>query len=994
MVSSISVTDILVLVLFSLITVGTNTIVVAAASSRGLPDTVFWNNAWPSDLTLPSSTTTQDDKKYELLEGTVLFAQSQIIPSKHGIVGDNQPHLTAQRKTLVMMRPFNIDDDDGEIMMMTVRDRNGNVIEDDIRMADPSQIPKQAGWTELAEDVNIEDIKNMPDALSGDRYVVQNQANLDTIGNDPTAVGLKQVMNSNTQNHQIEIKTWDGSWVKDIYLPDGGSVPSNTKLQITCNSGYNVNLYLPNDDGSSFRGHTVSNGQTLVAMVVGDGQTWITKNDVIHNDYVFGHNFYTTILDRNWVVPGMTLEFTTSTTGDGGEDGDDRLRWSLEEPYYKIEGQADIVSVGDDEDSIGFQNVFDDDHQLMVSTYDGSWLGDFYLPSPDLITIGTKVQFKCDSSWGYNVHYTTNGEEDDVTTTTRVESGEELFLIVLEGGEEDRIKGWYTKDTYVRSIPQKIGVLDDIDIGGVTELMITLLDVGLLTEPRNEFTFKDNPSLHREYFETTLASRLIVVEYESLYLEEIMLPTGTFYPSGSISDTEGGWHEGDMRKYIGKLLLSHGIDFANYGIASSTGGTEEGHPFTCALLAAHNTVGMYQNGRVVHGGSGGNGMVTLTESIGNEFSHEVGHNYGLVHFFDGFEGSVHRSAEEINSSWGWDSQSNIFTPNFAGSNSGKETCLEGYGTTCQAPFLGKYQYGIDSMSGGSPMWPGLNQFTMYTPNVSKIIQTFLEGKAVWDPSSSTGFSKFDPATRTTKEYTNSANNGKVPRLYRVPVTTVVGYYDPDPSRGLESYVYPALHGAYGFVYNDDGITGLSTTGTPEGCELVIGTTNNGVLVFNLSTTSDDAKYMNKFHVNIATEDQPYEAKIFCNNALRAQRALDGPISNTNEASPLSYTVTGVPFDNDDDDNNVTIQEVTPDAPVQNNNDDCKDSSERFLWNKKKNKTKNCKWLRKRLTKNGGEKKVTKFCKRKDKIDKKIRLWDWCPSTCRTVGLGPCVSNLS
>ena len=61
-------------------------------------------------------------------------------------------------------------------------------------------------------------------------------------------------------------------------------------------------------------------------------------------------------------------------------------------------------------------------------------------------------------------------------------------------------------------------------------------------------------------------------------------------------------HTGDMRQYIGKILLSHGIDFANYGISSSNGGSEQGHPFTCALLAAHNTVGKYQNGRQVHGG--------------------------------------------------------------------------------------------------------------------------------------------------------------------------------------------------------------------------------------------------------------------------------------------------------------------------------------------------------------------------------------------------------
>ena len=73
--------------------------------------------------------------------------------------------------------------------------------------------------------------------------------------------------------------------------------------------------------------------------------------------------------------------------------------------------------------------------------------------------------------------------------------------------------------------------------------------------------------------------------------------------------------------------MSHGIDLVNYGILSSKGASKLSHPFTCALLAAHNTVRMYQNGRQVHSGSNGNGIITLDSSIGNEMSHDAGHNY-------------------------------------------------------------------------------------------------------------------------------------------------------------------------------------------------------------------------------------------------------------------------------------------------------------------------------------------------------------------------------
>jgi hypothetical protein len=811
----------------------------------------------PTDVPTSSPTpspTSPDEKKYELLEGTVLFAQSQIIPSKHGIEDDNQPHLTALRKTLVMLRPHNINFDNEDIgteIEMIVRNGEGGIIQEGIiAMNDPSQIPKQSGWIEFGDNLNINDIE-MPISLDGDRYIIQGQTLLTNIGYDTEAVKIAEILNDEaatvTNQNQVEIKTSNGSWVRDIYLPTGLSVPSSSIIQITCNSGYNVNLYYPNTQtGIGYRKKIVSNGQTLVAILVDNGSTWITKDDLIHNEYVFGHNFYTATLDAEWIVPGMTLEFI----------------------------------VKDDNDSINNKQV--------------------------------------------------------------------------------------------------LGILDDINVGGVTELMITTLDVGMLTEPRNKFLFANQQELHREYYETTLASRLIVVQYESMFLEEIMLPDGTFYSSGGISNTDGSWHTGDMRQFIAKILLSHGIDLANYGVSSSLGSSESSNPFTCALLAAHNAVGMYQNGRKVHGGSGGNGMVTLDSSIGNEFSHEIGHNYNLGHYVDGFNGSVHRPSNEINSSWGWDSTLNVFIPNFSSSSSGKDQCLD---EQCQTPFLNKYQYGKDSMAGGSPQWT--NHYTMYTPNSAKKIQDFLEKKAIWDPTSSTGFSKYDGETM--KEF--NGNQQQKPRLYRVPVTTLVGYYDPDSTlnRNLQSYIYPAMHGAYGFVYNDDGDS------ISNGCKLVVETSNNGVLVYDLSTSIIDSNGMNKFHVNIATDDEPYDAKIFCQNMLRANRVLLRPkhiLEDGNDT--LTYTVTGIPFaDNISPASSPTssptssLTSLPTSSPTTDNS--CKDSTDSFKWNKRKRKRKTCKWLRKK-----SDSKIEKLCKKRKQRQK---VWVWCPTTCGNVGIGPCTTTV-
>merc|ERR1712238_233849 len=311
-----------------------------------------------------SSPTLQVDKNYELLEGTVLFAQSHIIPSKpdNMILNDKHPHLTALRKTLVMMRPHCLADNDydnngvsschllkddnsngdGTLavaaaavaaaeIQMTVRNGDGIILnQSPIVMAEPKDIPKQTGWIELGSDVSLFDKLDIPSTfeLTGDRYIVNHQSILNTIGNDEDASGLMKLLNSPkvaslTRKNQLEIKTHNGSWVKNIYLPAAGGagagagddlssmvIPANSKVQVTCNSGYDVHLWYPNTQTGGFRHQKLSRGDTIVAILVNNYSTWVTHNDLIHNDYVFGHHFYTTTLDANWVVPGMTLEFS------------------------------------------------------------------------------------------------------------------------------------------------------------------------------------------------------------------------------------------------------------------------------------------------------------------------------------------------------------------------------------------------------------------------------------------------------------------------------------------------------------------------------------------------------------------------------------------------------------------------------------------------------------------------------------------------------------
>ena len=622
-----------------------------------------------------------------------------------------------------------------------------------------------------------------------------------------------------------------------------------------------------------------------------------------------------------------------------------------------------------------------------IQTADGQWVRNIYVPSGTELD-GKFLRVRSNAGYESTVHYGSR--------TVAISRGQTLFFKSVHGQwilesdlENQGIR--YANDTWTGVLPAEwivhgltlrirqgdlSGTLANLKVGAPTELLIHTIDVGMLTPPRDQFHFAGDPAAHREYFQTVPTSRLIVSQYAPLSLPEVMLPDGTLLTDHDPS--KGDWHNGTMRQRIGKELISLGIDNANYGINSTAGEGEESHPYVVAQLAAHNSVGKYAAGLVVHGGSGGGGIVTLDDSLHNEFSHEVGHNYGLGHYVGGFQGSVHRSADQINSTWGWDADKNRFIPNFSPIRSGKETCLEGQ---CQSPFDGR-SFGLDAMAGGAPQ-SSFIRFTLYTPNTASIIQRFLESKAVFDATSPTGFSKWNDAkgkmepfhhkidvgsqitasvsdlneekiasllseydrvnvTMADGDWTKNihvpaasvANRGRsvainhgasygstlflngtpiaVPRGFKksyvsdgkrwkpgtgvdlsverkpqafgVPVTTLVGYYDPQDE--LKSYIYPALHGAYGFPYSDD--RGESSE---LDCHLLVETAE-GQMRFRLASHRLSAKVMNKFHVNIPESSQPKSVAVVCRGKILDSKPI-APL-----AEKLIYTVNGRPLTSD------------------------------------------------------------------------------------------------
>ncbi|WP_261928109.1 M66 family metalloprotease, partial [Vibrio aestuarianus] len=72
----------------------------------------------------------------------------------------------------------------------------------------------------------------------------------------------------------------------------------------------------------------------------------------------------------------------------------------------------------------------------------------------------------------------------------------------------------------------KQGRLTNLDIGAPNELILHTIDIGMLTPPRDQFSFQKDPELHQQYFQHIPVRRLTVSEYEPQYLREVMLPDG------------------------------------------------------------------------------------------------------------------------------------------------------------------------------------------------------------------------------------------------------------------------------------------------------------------------------------------------------------------------------------------------------------------------------------------------------------------------------------
>lgn len=405
---------------------------------------------------------------------------------------------------------------------------------------------------------------------------------------------------------------------------------------------------------------------------------------------------------------------------------------------------------------------------------------------------------------------------------------------------------------------------DKIEFAAAAELVVHSIKLGMLVEPENNDAahwFRSNPAdAATDYFQTIPVARLTAAHYEDATLRRVMVSSGVIYDTASA--TTGDVYSGDMRADVAKSTFSVGINLANYGVTSS-GMQSQQQPQVFQSVVAHHARGVYTNGTQSHGLSGGNSILTLWTSRGNEFSHEIGHHFGLGHYPGQVGEDYFLAAHHHDSGWGYIGHRKRMRANLLW-NRATTGGLQGVPV-----FEGQYRFAPDAMSGGD-FTSVLSSYTHYTGrSTQKAIQPSLD-KPVPSSASPTGYTKWNAVTWTMEAHAptvpkqdtvwfNSAN-GKflAPRLHGVPVVTLLGGYDPETNKAL---IYPAQRSNWGNVFSLP--TQAVDTQEPRQCWLDVGFASGARQRIALAGKRMQANLVNKLHVNLAQSENPSNVKLQC-----------------------------------------------------------------------------------------------------------------------------------
>lgn len=452
-----------------------------------------------------------------------------------------------------------------------------------------------------------------------------------------------------------------------------------------------------------------------------------------------------------------------------------------------------------------------------------------------------------------------------------VRAGLELNFIVDKGAETEKQGTLYPSS---------------IDFAKATFLETQALRVGYLSAPpRNDshLLVTDPISAATDYFQTLPVSKLTMGVYAEMQLDSVIVSRGEngkakIYHGGK-SDTNGDIYSGDMREDVGKSTISVGIDSANYGVSSNT--MEQKFEAIYKSRTSHFAQGNYQNGLQGHCCSGGNGISTLAAGVGNEVSHEWGHDYNLGHYPWREKTRDGRWAfHHPDTGWGYFAQYGRMHTNlgkYVGDTSKVEECRWGPdypgGTgallvtarVCSNGWI----YQNDPMSGGAYGTSPLTRYTYYVSHTAKAIQNYLGQFPQPTKDFASGYKKWNEITG---EYEEFSAGKPIPVKVGVPVATILGGYDPDASRYGEgeerALIYPTFHGNRGNVFN------LPAPNLADGshhCWMDIENAAGTHKLVEVANERVNPSWINRISINLEASFKPTQATLYCGSGTDASQ---------------------------------------------------------------------------------------------------------------------------
>ncbi|WP_163920668.1 M66 family metalloprotease [Photobacterium sp. Alg240-V54] len=389
---------------------------------------------------------------------------------------------------------------------------------------------------------------------------------------------------------------------------------------------------------------------------------------------------------------------------------------------------------------------------------------------------------------------------------------------------------------------------DDIDFAAPAHLDLPMIRIGMLTEPPAAKPLELKPAHYgSELFQRFPLASMTISHYLPIKLDKVVMSNGDIKTEYS-DYASPGIHSGDMREDITKSLIQLGIANANYGVASS--GANQWQADNYPAIVIGHSIGRYKNdkgevGNYTHGLSGGNGMVLLADTTGNEVTHEIGHALSMGHYPGGYANATHGAT----TGWGYDAYRGYMADNLNWwSNVDGEY---GYGDIMVTPYKTHYGYGTDPMGGGG-FDSSTSSYPLFTGYSSKRIQHYLESKDYLDATSASGYSHWNAVTQ---QFEAVATTTKLkPVQQGVDVMTVVGFYDPQLTN--TSYIYPALYGSSGNVYDlPQPVAGQ--------CWATVTYGDNTQQIIGLEGARKNGGLSNKLHFNLARDRNPQTVTVEC-----------------------------------------------------------------------------------------------------------------------------------